>query len=83
MFDTKSTIHVCSSSEVYGYVEPSNVPIDEDCPLNPVSPYGISKLPEDMIARMYFKAYGINTIISRMFTHGGPRRGDVFVDSAF
>jgi len=38
---------------------------------------------EDMLAYMYNKAYGIKTVRSRMFTHSGARRGDVFVDSAF
>ena len=76
-------IHICSSSEVYGQVSNENTPIREDCPLRPVSPYAVSKVGEDMLAFMHFEAYGIKTIRSRMFTHSGPRRGDVFVDSAF
>lgn len=77
------TIHICSSSEVYGQVTQADLPITEDCPLRPVSPYAVSKVGEDMVAYMYYQAYGIKTLRSRMFTHSGPRRGAVFVDSAF
>lgn len=76
-------IHICSSSEVYGQVDPSEVPIKESCPLHPVSPYAVSKVGEDMAAFMYYRAYGLKTIRTRMFTHSGPRRGGVFVDSWF
>ena len=76
-------IHICSSSEVYGQVGRNEVPIKEETPLRPVSPYAVSKVGEDMAAWMYHKAYGLKTIRSRMFTHSGPRRGEVFVDSAF
>lgn len=76
-------LHVCSSSEVYGQVTEEDVPINEDCPLRPVSPYAVSKVGEDMAAFMYYQAYGLRTIRTRMFTHTGPRRGDVFVVSFF
>ena len=76
-------IHVCSSSEVYGQVTDQDLPITENCPLRPVSPYGVSKVGQDMAAYMYHQAYGLKTIRSRMFTHSGPRRGEVFVDSFF
>ena len=76
-------IHVCSSSEVYGQVSEEEVPIREETPLRPVSPYAVSKVGEDMAAWMYYKAYGLKTVRSRMFTHSGPRRGEVFVDSFF
>tara|TARA_B100001559_G_C16466030_1_gene606585 strand:+ start:181 stop:1158 length:978 start_codon:yes stop_codon:yes gene_type:complete len=76
-------IHVCSSSEVYGQVDKSQIPINESTDLNPVSPYAVSKVGEDMLAYMYHQAYELKTIRSRMFTHSGPRRGEVFVDSFF
>ena len=76
-------IHVCSSSEVYGQVDKSQLPINESTQLNPVSPYAVSKVGEDMLAYMYHQAYELKTIRSRMFTHSGPRRGEVFVDSFF
>jgi GDP-mannose 4,6-dehydratase len=76
-------IHICSSSEVYGQVSPEDVPIRETCPLRPVSPYAVSKVGEDMLGYMYWRAYGLKTIRTRMFTHSGPRRGEVFVDSFF
>jgi len=76
-------IHICSSSEVYGQVGKDDVPIKEDCPFRPASPYAVSKTGEDMIAFQYWTSYGIKTIRTRMFTHTGPRRGDVFVVAAF
>ena len=76
-------IHICSSSEVYGQVRKEEVPITENTPLRPASPYGVSKVGEDMIAYQYFLSYGIKTIRTRMFTHTGPRRGSVFATSSF
>jgi len=76
-------IHICSSSEVYGQVKPEEVPITESCPLRPVSPYAVSKVGEDMLGYMYFQAYKLKTLRTRMFTHSGARRGEVFVDSWF
>ena len=76
-------VHICSSSEVYGQVTKADLPIRENCPLRPVSPYAVSKVGEDMLGFMYWEAYKIKTIRTRMFTHSGPRRGEVFVDSFF
>lgn len=76
-------IHICSSSEVYGQVTADEVPIRETNPLRPASPYAVSKVGEDMVALQYFLSYGIKVIRTRMFTHTGPRRGDVFAESAF
>lgn len=76
-------IHICSSSEVYGQVRPEDVPIREECPFKPASPYAVSKVGEDMIAFQYWVSHGIRTIRTRMFTHTGPRRGDVFAMSFF
>ena len=76
-------IHICSSSEVYGQVSEMDIPIQETCPFKPASPYAVSKVGEDMVAYQYFISYGLKTIRTRMFTHTGPRRGDVFAFSAF
>ena len=76
-------IHICSSSKVYGQVREDEVPIKETNPLRPASPYAVSKVGEDMIALQYFLSYGMKILRTRMFTHTGPRRGDVFAESAF
>lgn len=76
-------VHICSSSEVYGQVSEADVPIKETCPFRPASPYAVSKIGEDMAAYQYWISYGIKTIRTRMFTHTGPRRGDVFALSSF
>lgn len=76
-------IHICSSSEVYGQVREDEVPIKEDCPFRPASPYAVSKVAEDMVAFQYWLSYGVKTIRTRMFTHTGPRRGKVFAESSF
>ena len=82
-FAPRAWIHVCSSSEVYGRVPHHLTPINEDCPFHPASPYAISKAGADLAARFYAEAYGMNIVVTRMFTHTGPRRGDVFMESSF
>lgn len=77
------TIVVVTSSEVYGQVTKKDIPITEECPLRPQSPYGVSKATEDLLAYQYFCSYGLRTIRARTFTHAGARRGDVFFESAF
>ncbi len=76
-------VHICSSSEVYGQVKEDEVPIREDNPFRPASPYAVSKVGEDMLAYQYWLSWKIKTIRTRMFTHTGPRRGDVFATSTF
>ena len=76
-------IHVCSSSEVYGRVPKEKVPINEECTFHPASPYAISKVGTDLVGRFHAEAYGQKVMTTRMFTHTGPRRGDVFAESTF
>jgi GDPmannose 4,6-dehydratase len=76
-------IHICSSSEVFGRVSKDKLPIHEDRAFHPASPYAISKIGTDNIGRYFAEAYGMKCIITRMFTHTGPRRGDVFAESTF
>ena len=73
-------VHVCSSSEVYGKA-PSGVNLSEDTPFHGSSPYSISKIGTDYLGRFYGEAYGIKTFVTRMGTHTGPRRSDVFFES--
>jgi GDPmannose 4,6-dehydratase len=79
----KPVIHVCASSEVFGRVPKELVPIHEEIPFHPASPYAISKVGTDLIGRFYAQAYGMTVMTTRMFTHTGPRRGDVFAESTF
>jgi len=74
----EAIIHVCASSEVFGRVARERLPIDEECSFHPASPYAISKVGTDLAGRFYAEAYGMMIMTTRMFTHTGPRRGDVF-----
>jgi GDPmannose 4,6-dehydratase len=75
--------HVCASSEVFGRVTKDKLPIDEECTFHPASPYAISKVGTDLLGRYYAEAYDMKVMTTRMFTHTGPRRGDVFAESTF
>jgi len=75
--------HICASSEVFGRVPKEKLPIDEECTFHPASPYAISKVGTDLIGRFYAEAYDMTVMTTRMFTHTGPRRGDVFAESTF
>jgi GDPmannose 4,6-dehydratase len=81
--DVSPVIHVCASSEVFGRVPKEYLPIHEEVPFHPASPYAISKVGTDLVGRYYAEAYGLTVMTTRMFTHTGPRRGDVFAESTF
>lgn len=59
-----------SSSSVYGDTE--NLPLKEDTPTNPVSPYGVSKLAAENLCHLYWKNYDLPTVSLRYFTVYGP-----------
>ena len=82
-FSPHAKVHVCSSSEVFGRVPKEKLPINEECSFHPASPYAISKVGTDLAGRYYAEAYGMTVMTTRMFTHTGPRRGDVFAESTF
>lgn len=73
-------VHVCSSSEVYGRAKPGEA-LTEDSKFHGASPYSISKIGTDYLGQFYGEAYGIKTYVTRMGTHTGPKRSDVFFES--
>ena len=79
----EAKVHVCASSEVFGRVTKDELPINEECRFHPASPYAISKVGTDLLGRFYAEAYGMHVQTTRMFSHTGPRRGDVFAESNF
>lgn len=74
-------IQLCSTSEVYGQVDPSQVPITEDTQFRPASPYAVSKAAQDLLGRVYWSSYRLRVITTRMFTYINPRRADLFASS--
>ena len=82
-WSSNAIIHVCASSEVFGKVSADKLPIDENCTFHPASPYAISKVGTDLIGRFYAEAFNMTVMTTRMFTHTGPRRSDVFAESTF
>ena len=73
-------VHVCSSSEVYGRARPGE-PLSESSNFHAASPYSLSKIGTDYLGQFYGEAYGIRTFVTRMGTHSGRRRSDVFFES--
>jgi GDP-4-dehydro-6-deoxy-D-mannose reductase len=74
-------IELCSTSEVYGQVSAKDIPITEDAPMRPASPYAVSKVGQDMLGWTYFFAYKMRIIRTRMFAYLNPRRPDLFATS--
>jgi GDP-mannose 4,6-dehydratase len=74
-------IQLCSTSEVYGQVDPMYVPIKEDTPMRPASPYAVSKAAQDLLGWTYFVSYKMRIIRTRMFAYLNPRRTDLFATS--
>ncbi len=71
------------SSEEYGIVRKEDLPLREEAPLNPISPYAVARLSQEKISLIYARGYGLPVICTRSFNHIGPRQRDVFAVSSF
>jgi GDP-4-dehydro-6-deoxy-D-mannose reductase len=80
--ENKPRVLIVSSAEVYGNVRPDQLPLAEDAPLMPVSPYAGSKVAAEFAARQAFLGYGLPVVIVRPFNHIGPGQSPAFVVSA-
>lgn len=69
-------VHIAGSSAEYGWVRPDEVPIPETRGLRPASPYGISKVAQELLGFQYHDSYGLHVVVTRSFNHVGPRQGD-------
>lgn len=71
-----------SSADVYGRVEADELPITEDAPLRPVSPYAASKVAADFLGLQAWLGRSLPVVRARAFNHLGPGQTDRFVASA-
>ncbi len=71
------------SSEQYGNVTKEMLPLREDSPLNPISPYAVARVSQEMISKIYEQGYGMDIIMTRSFNHIGPGQKDIFVIPSF
>jgi GDP-4-dehydro-6-deoxy-D-mannose reductase len=69
-------VHIAGSSAEYGFVTPDEVPIPETRSLRPASPYGVSKVTQELLGLQYRDSYGLHVVVTRSFNHVGPRQGD-------
>ena len=70
-----------SSAAVYG--NPESLPVAEDAPVNPVSPYGFHKAACELVAREYAECFGLNLVVCRLFSVFGPRQRRLLVWELF
>jgi GDP-4-dehydro-6-deoxy-D-mannose reductase len=73
---------VVGSSEEYGRVDPGDLPLTEDAPLRPTTPYGASKVAASFVALQAWLGQGIGTVRVRPFGHIGPGQSDRYLVSA-
>jgi GDP-4-dehydro-6-deoxy-D-mannose reductase len=81
--ELQSRILVVGSSEEYGQVTPDNLPIDEDTPFLPTTPYAVSKIAQDYLGLQYWLSHGVRAIRVRPFNHIGARQRKGFVAADF
>lgn len=74
---------IVGSSDCYGAVSPQDLPLSEDSPLNPLTPYAASKIAAEVVARQWALAGSIETVATRSFSHTGPGQRAAFVVPVF
>lgn len=79
--DTK--IVIACSSEEYGLVKESDLPVNENCSFNPLSAYAVSKIAQDMLGYQYYRSYGMNITRARCFNLVGPGQNTSYALSSF
>jgi GDP-4-dehydro-6-deoxy-D-mannose reductase len=76
-------IILITSAEIYGKIDETNLPINEECPLNPLSPYAVSKIAQDYLGLQYFLSESMPIVRLRPANHTGERQSPAFVVPAF
>jgi len=77
------TILSVGSSEEYGIRSEDEMPLVESAPLDPASPYAVSKAAQEMLARQYSRTFRLKIVSTRSFNHTGPMQSDRFVLPSF
>lgn len=80
---SKARLLIVASNQVYGPVTADQLPVNEETPLRPDNPYGVSKVAQDILGLQYFLSHGIDVLRVRAFNHIGPRQNPVFVSASF
>jgi GDP-4-dehydro-6-deoxy-D-mannose reductase len=80
---TNARVLLVGSADEYGSVNPAQIPVREDVPANPESPYALAKAIQNQCGRLYAKLYRVDAVMTRSFNHTGPGQRDVFVLPSF
>lgn len=82
---TKSSARLLlvGSADEYGSVGSAQIPVREDVPPNPESPYALAKAIQNFYGRMYARLYRVDAMMTRSFNHTGPGQRETFVLSSF
>lgn len=79
----KCRILSVGSSEEYGIVKDKDIPLVESAPLNPINPYAVARVSQELLSKIYVDGYGLDIVITRSFNHVGPGQKAIFVVSSF
>jgi GDP-4-dehydro-6-deoxy-D-mannose reductase len=74
---------VVTSAEIYGHIQPHEIPVRENADLRPTSPYSVSKIAQDMLAYQYYLSHRLPIMRARPFNHFGPGQNENFVAPSF
>ena len=80
---SKCRVIIAGSSEEYGDVAESDLPVTEECSLKPLSSYAVSKIGQDLLAYQYFRSYSMDVVRVRCFNLAGPGQASRYVLSSF
>ena len=82
LIDNGARVLSIGSSEQYGIVSESDLPLTEESPQHPANPYAIARVAQEQLARIYASGYNLDICCTRSFNHCGPGQPDRFVVSA-
>jgi len=79
----KARLLMVGSAEQYGIVAPEDLPLQEDQPQHPASPYAVAKLAQEHLTLQYHRSWDLDVVLTRSFNHSGPGQSNRFVLPAF
>lgn len=79
----KARILSVGSSEEYGVFPTQSLPLKEDHPLNPTSPYAVARVAQEQLSKVYVNGFGLDIVMTRSFNHIGPGQKPHFAVASF